>query len=129
MRPRRLRDWLHIVGWSLKSAATGKGDYVDGHGRPDVVAARVSFVQKMTSLFDKMEHYQDGLENEMEIVMPRLQGFKTADLQARQHVLTVQDESCFFSSDGSKAAGKPGRTKQQLRQLIIKAKLSARGFS
>jgi hypothetical protein len=87
---RRLREWLHTVGWSFKSAASGKGEYVDGHERPDVVAARVIFVHKMTALFEKMEHYQDGPEKEMEVVMPR------HDVQARQHVFTVQDESCFF---------------------------------
>ena len=101
MSTRRLREWLRIIGWSFKSAASGKGEYVDGHERPDVVAARVIFVQKMTALFEKMEHYQDGLEKEMEVVIPR------HDVQARQHVLTVQDESCFFSSDGSKRLWMP----------------------
>ncbi len=43
----------------------------------------------------------DGLEKEMEVVIPR------HDVQAKQHVLTVQDESCFFSSDGSKRLWMP----------------------
>ena len=82
--------WMHILGMSYKQYK--RGVYNDGHERPDVVAYRESFLQRMHQYGKRMPRYDgDSMEN---VINPDLHETE------RPLILVTHDESCFSSYVG-----------------------------
>ena len=109
------RDWFENLGWKVH--ACGKGIYVDGHEREDVVTYRSEFVKEMAQFQQRMETYSGP---KMEIVSPP----ELLPTGKRRIVLVVQDESIYRSNDGRKKVlmegeQQPIRPKGQGKGIMI----------
>ena len=82
------RRWLHRLGYSWRHAK--KDVYVDGHERPDVVAARKVFVDKFLTLEPRFARWTEEGEL-MQSVLPEGE---------REIVAVTHDESTFHTNDG-----------------------------
>ena len=69
-----------------------KGLYIDGHERPDVIAYRDAFLERMAEHSEYFFRYEG--ENMDTVISPNLQSGQ------RPRVLVTHDESCFSSHDG-----------------------------
>jgi hypothetical protein len=106
--------WLGRLNYRFREYR--KGLYFDGHGRPDVVAYRESFLKRMESRLPFIATFEG---DEMEtMVMPDI-----SDDQKRIVVVT-HDESCFDSHDGKKTVwmdedNMPIRPKSGGRSIMV----------
>ncbi|KAH8096948.1 hypothetical protein BXZ70DRAFT_1000956 [Cristinia sonorae] len=82
------RRWLRKLGYSRRSVT--KGQYIDGHERPDVVAYRERFLERMSEQERFRTVYRD---EDLESVPPTLQAGE------QEHIPISQDESIFHAND------------------------------
>ena len=88
---RTAQNWLVKLGFQYQEYRQGSA-YVDGHERPDVVAHRNLFVDKMSMWQRRMEVY---VGDELEIcIQPEL------SFGEKKVVLVTQDECTFQAHDG-----------------------------
>ena len=90
---RTSRRWLHKLGFHYKRYL--KGVYIDGHERPDVVAYRQVFLQKVSEYEQLMSKWYD--EDCKIRTYPLL-----ADGE-KEHIWVTHDESTFHVNDGPRA--------------------------
>lgn len=83
--------WLAVLGFSLKTSK-GRGVYVDGHERDDVVAYRQTFVKTISQLRSRMVDFDST--DECKLIEP------TLNVDERKLILVAHDESLFYANDG-----------------------------
>ena len=106
--------WMHHLG--MDYLRYSKGLYIDGHERPDVIAYRDAFLQRMEEHSKYFFQYEG--ENMNTVLSPKLQSGQ------RPRVLVTHDESCFSSNDGKStiwmdANDRPLRPKGQGRSIMV----------
>lgn len=111
--------WLRALGW--RRSEVKKGIYFDGHERPDVVAYRKEFLDRMLE-YEKRMVTVDA-EDQTIIVEPTLKDGEKAI------VYYTHDECIFYSNDGQKVIWHPDgrlplRKKGQGRSIMVSDFLS-----
>ena len=96
-------DWMDRLGFEQKER--GKGLYFDGHERPDVIAYRLDFVERVNKLYlSRMESCVDNEDGGIEIQQPNLSAVQQHQPPALQRLLIplAHDECTFYSKDGKR---------------------------
>ena len=106
--------WMHHLG--MDYIRYSKGLYIDGHERPDVIAYRDAFLERMAEHSEYFFRYEG--ENMDTVISPNLQSGQ------RPRVLVTHDESCFSSHDGKSTIwmdvnDRPLRPKGQGRSIMV----------
>ncbi|KIY47167.1 hypothetical protein FISHEDRAFT_45850 [Fistulina hepatica ATCC 64428] len=83
-----VHNWLHVLGYQYVN--TSNGLYHDGHERPDVVAARCCFVNKMATYEHLMIHYEG---EDMAPIYPNLKPGE------KLHIVLDHDECIYHIND------------------------------
>jgi hypothetical protein len=106
--------WMHHLG--MDYIRYSKGLYIDGHERPDVIAYRDAFLERMAEHSEYFFRYEG--EDMDTVISPDLQSGQ------RPRVLVTHDESCFSSHDGKSTIwmdvnDRPLRPKGQGRSIMV----------